>query len=94
MSIQVELEAGTMWTVWALEMPLTSVGQHVVPELLLAINSTDALATDGTHHGRHRHNNSLVYYQNNVHIFSRANKFLSCQFPGMQYILVQKLNRW
>lgn len=43
-----------MWAVWTLEKLLTSVGQHVVTELLLAINSTHALATDGTHHGRHR----------------------------------------
>lgn len=53
-AIEVELEASTVWAVWTLEKSLASVGQHMVPEFLLAINATHALATDGTHHWRHR----------------------------------------
>lgn len=53
-AIEVELEASTVRAVWTLEKSLTSVGQHMVPEFLLAINATHALATDGTHDWRHR----------------------------------------
>lgn len=53
-AIEVELEASTVRAVWTLEKSLASVGQHMVPEFLLAIYATHALATDGTHHWRHR----------------------------------------
>lgn len=52
--VEVELEAGTVGAMWTLVVPLPGVGQHVVPELLLAVYATDPLPADGTHHGRYR----------------------------------------